>query len=125
MINNIEDNFNVDELVIEDTHIWPIIRYDIVSQLNSFLANKAKNNSGSQFSVFKKLYSIVMATVQQLWASCWDLKNNSRSYESDILYISNTINLVRHKDGYVNRFVDPLNKILARYNIKGIIRELQ
>lgn len=123
IINDVEEHFNVDELVIDDTHIWPIIRYDIVTQLNPFFVSKRIGSTSRFMPLFRKIAVIVLSTLRQFYATIRDYRNNSRFIKSDVLYLTNTIDLVKHEDRYYNRIIDPLYTKLNNQCIKGIIVE--
>lgn len=125
-INEIEDKFDVDEWVIDNIHIWPVLRILLAFQLDDIVV-RGKNVSKSQVIIraFKKSLKIPLGLAKFLYASVYDYKNSDRlNKKVDTVFI--TYSSARHflvEKQWFDVFCDPFINLLNAKNIKNLVLE--
>jgi len=129
IINNIESNFPVDQWIIDAVHVWPLIRADLVSQLDSFL-NKGSavesKRGAADLQHIGRIRTMISSFSRCCHNSIADYKNNDKIANSNIdaLFITNSINRSFVSGSYYNRIIDPIIDRLDDKNLRSLILEI-
>lgn len=114
LINEIEEIFPVDTWVVDDIHVWPLIRIPLA--MNLYKEVSSEGIIGNSVSPYKRIITKVNGIYFSLKALITDRKHNARyKREVDVVILSNTICRTKLNGGWYDRICDPfveeLNKM--------------
>ncbi len=122
LLNRIESQFPVDTWVINDIHVWPIIRLDMMFSLH-FLEDKS---SSTEINTLFKIRQVMRMTRNYLWfcySSLIDRTHNDHLSQVDVLFLGDTDGRTKINDKWYDRFCDPLVEYFNTYNISTLVLE--
>jgi hypothetical protein len=125
-LNEIEDRFNMDEWIVDDIHIWPILRFQLGFQLAT-ITTKIKNIRKNQLvkKALKMGLNIPLGLYKNCYASLLDQKkNDSLKKNVDAVFITYSSArrfLINNK--WFDVYCDPLINLLNDKNIKSVVLE--
>lgn len=106
LINEIEELFPVDTWMVDDIHVWPLIRIPLAMNLYREMNGKDIINNPLSFHnrIIKKINGIFIS----LKALISDIEHNARyKRKVDVVILSNTICRTKLNDGWYDRICDP------------------
>jgi hypothetical protein len=112
IINTIEEKYNVEGWVVDDIHIWPLIRITNYALLSSEILksdNKKKTNEYLDVLTtwFKSLKSIL-----------FDFKMQGKLEQTDVLFVGDGVSFTKTNELWYDKFCDPIIDYLKQKNIK-------
>ena len=116
IINTIERKYNVDEWIIDDIHIWPLIRITNYIKLSYGTVNSKPINSRS----FKFIINLLLSKFKYIIYNYKDRLNNNVLQNADVLYLSDGISYTQLNDNWYHKFYDPLASYFNNLNISSI-----
>ena len=122
IINDIERKFNVDNWIIDDLHVWPLIRIDLMFNLY-YTKLPALQNEVDTYYKIKNAANILKGTLKYLYSSIIDYKNNDKLSKVDVLFISDTDSRVLIDKKWYNRHCRPFIDYFNNKDIKTISLE--
>jgi hypothetical protein len=120
IINKIENNFNVDEWLINDIYVWPLIRIDNYMRL-SFKSLKSKPLNTKSLNFFTKL---LFSKLIRMWQKVIDYKLNDNFEKTDVLFLSDGISKSKINDKWYDKYFDTLKIDFEKLKIKSTRLEL-
>jgi len=112
IVNDIEAKFPVDRWIISGIHVWPLLRAQIVSQLDSFLDKKLAHRSRPGLTALRNIRRTSELTAsfgKYLYAFISDHRSNDKiaGRNIDALFLTHCINRVLIDKHYYNKMIDP------------------
>ena len=129
IVNDIEEKFPVDEWIINDIHVWPLIRAQLVSQMDFFLNKKLVHRSRPGLTALRNIrrtFDITASFVKYLYAFISDRKCNDKivGRNIDALFLTHCTNRVLVNKYYYNKMVDPIIDRLDEQQFRNIVLEI-
>jgi hypothetical protein len=129
IVNDIEEKFPVDQWIINDIHVWPLIRAQLVSQMDFFLNNKLAHRSRPGLTALRNIrrtFDITASFANFLYAFVSDRKCNDKIARRNIdaLFLTHCINRVLVNKYYYNKMIDPIIDRLDEQQIRSIVLEI-
>lgn len=119
LINEIEDKFPVDTWIIDNIHVWPLIRISLAYKLYP-----SKINKGKKFNKIKKLLRIFQGICNFVIAYIIDFKQNTTNQESaDIVFLSHSMCRCIIDNFWYDRHCDPFINLFKKSNINSLLLE--
>ena len=116
LINKIENLVDVKNWVVQDIHVWPIIRIHLAHQLNSVITHKSKNDFQALYPFLKKILRLIFNSIKNALKS----SNNN----ADVLFLTYTVSKQIKQNGkWVDVYVEPIVNVLETIGLKYIILE--
>jgi len=115
-LNQLEKKYDVDSWVIEDIHIWPIIRIDLMMNLYYKVHKKDTTEINIWFKIHQTL-KILSNTFSFYYAQLLDNQHNSKINLADAVFLSDSDTRTRAGDVWYDKFCDP---IVDYFNSKKI-----
>lgn len=91
LINELERKFPVEQWMIDNVHVWPLIRIPLSFSVNAQESDANRFSPKSEGKVRKyvtKLASYGRGALYQFWSSVNDAKHNASAEDADVLIIS-------------------------------------
>ncbi len=129
IINVIEEQFPVDNWVMNDIHVWPLIRAQLVSQMDSFLNKKSAYRASPWLTALRNIgrsFDIIASFSKYMYAVISDRRHNDNiaGRKIDILFLSLCMNRVLIDSCFYNKLVDPLIELLDEQGFKSLVLEM-
>ena len=126
LINEIEHKFPVDTWVIEDIHVWPIIRISLANQLYSdrYLEIVKYNILNKILQKISKVLTVFQGFLKFIIAYFIDFKHNHKNQDSiDIVFLSHSICRCKLNNYWYDRHCDPFRDSLKILNLNSLTLE--
>jgi len=111
-IEEIETNYHVNEWIIDNIHIWPLIRINLIFSLATPTYLPLLSSDNNRKRIINKIrtgVSIIGSISSYLYAHLMDCKKNAPlTHKYDVIFLSDGISYVYLKDAWYERFCDPL-----------------
>lgn len=129
IINDIEAKFPVDKWIISDVHVWPLIRAQLVSQMNSLLNKELDYKLRSGLIALRNIrrtFDIMVSLSKYLYAVIFDRRHNDTiaGQNIDAFFLSSCIDRVSIDKYFYNKLVDPLIEMLDEQGFKSLVIEM-
>lgn len=112
IINTIERKYKVEEWVVDDIHIWPLIRITNYALLSSEILkseNKKKTNGYLEVLItWLKSFKLILL----------DIKMQGRLEQADVLFIGDGVSFTKINGLWYDKFCDPVIDYLKQKKIK-------
>lgn len=114
LINEIEETFPVNTWIVDDIHVWPLIRIPLA--MNLYRETNSKEIINNSLSFHNRIIRKINGIFISLKALVSDIEHNARyKRKVDVVILSNTICRTKLNDGWYDRICDPfveeLNKM--------------
>ena len=127
LINEIEDKFPVDTWIIDNIHIWPLVRISLAYQLYNLTNFKTIKISKLQkiSNKYKKALDLAKNYFDFARAYYGDRDNNiSKNNVADIVFLGYTTNRHLINNSWYDIFCNPYINQLEQANISSLLLEL-
>jgi hypothetical protein len=128
LINEIENEFAVDQWISNGMHVWPLLRQNIAHQIYNFLNRTDKSNKKDSRSValVQSSYNQLNILISYLKAYLGDYQKNAKpERDCGAIFLSHsTCRSFPFNGKMYDIFCDPLISILENLNIKSLVLEL-
>jgi len=125
-INEIEERFDVDEWIVDNIHIWPILRFQLGFRLDNATIKKSNIRKDQLIKqAFKKGFKIPLGLYKNYCASLLDQKGNDNLKEkTDVVFITYpTTRRFLINNNWFDVYCDPIINLLNEKKIKSAVLE--
>ena len=99
LINEIEEKFPVDTWVVDDIHVWPLIRIPLAMSL--YKEDMGSHGDNNTKPLFKKIAPKISGIFSSLKAFILDREHNeSYKRKADVVFLSNSICRTKFNGGW-------------------------
>ncbi|MEN6348205.1 MAG: hypothetical protein ABFD08_02255 [Syntrophomonas sp.] len=121
-INYIENNLNVDQWIIDEICIWPLVRIQLGIQLSY---NEFKfNNKSSYFGKLGRMKELAEGHLRFLKAKIVDNSNNqSLANKREVVFLGDQVSRVMLNDTWYDRFCNPFIEQLEKLGVSSFHME--
>ena len=128
IINDIEAKFPVDQWVISNVHVWPLIRANLVSQMNSFLNKNLAYRASPWLTVLRNIrrsFDIASSFAKYLHEFISNRRHNDKIAGRDIdaLFLTNSLDRVLIDGYFYDKLADPLIERFDEQGFKSLVLE--
>lgn len=123
LLKEIEKKFPVDKWVIDDIHIWPIIRIDL--RFNLYFLSKGSNYTNNLSFANKIRYGskILILNIKFIYAYLCDTKHNDKPKKCEVVFLTDT-DLRTYLDGaWYDRLCGPFIEYFKRTGVRSFVME--
>ena len=129
IVNDIEAKFPVDQWIINDIHVWPLIRAQLVRQMDFFLNKKLANRSQPGLTALRnirRIFDLNISFAKYLYAFISDHRRNDKiaGRNIDALFLTYCIDRVLVNDCFYNKMIDPIIERLDEHQIRSLVLEM-
>ncbi len=127
LLEEIEAEFPVETWVIDGLHVWPLVRYDVMTRNREmFTRLEASSTPKSRLERLRRSAPVTMAedALRGLRARRQDETSNAEAKASspvDVLLYSDGISFVQLDGIWVDRFLDPLTDVLRERGLSSLM----
>ncbi|MCX5805031.1 MAG: hypothetical protein NT010_03025 [Proteobacteria bacterium] len=110
-VNKAEEQYPVEKWIINDIHIWPIIRLSLYFQnADEFKINKKSKEANREvFASIIRVISILTGGLRFGYSYLKDFRKNSKpNSQADAVFLSDGISYIKLKDTWYEKYCDPL-----------------
>lgn len=118
LYNELEEKFEVDKWTVDDIHVWPIIRMDLMLNLFDLKARNKQTNINLLFKI-KEGLKILKGVLKYLFAVARDGGRNEKISQADTVFLSDGISRVKLKEKFHDKFCDPIIDILQKKGLSA------
>ena len=122
IIYDIENKFKVEEWVIDDIHIWPLIRIDIMFNLHFMNIPNLQNEINTKYKVNQGI-NMLKGLYKYLYYSNVDYERNDKISKVKALFLSDTDTRVKIDNKWYDRSCDPFIEYFNKKGINSILLE--
>jgi hypothetical protein len=126
IINEVENQFPVDQWVVGGVHLWPLLRINMSFQLFDFSRNSNKVDKKKHYSTnVKKIQELLSIPTSYINATLKDHEKNTKPKKGfDAVFLNHsTCRLFAVNGKMFDVFCDPFINILNGLNIKSFVME--
>lgn len=127
LINQIESQFPVEQWVVNEIHVWPIIRIHLglgLAKDNPPAPSTKKVATSFVSQTFRRLRILSSSYIAQTAATIKDYSHNDHdSSYRDALFLSFSLDRQKLGNSYISRFADPLISKLHSSGVSTIMLE--
>lgn len=121
LLNEAEERFPVNQWSIEGTHIWPLVRAELATDLTNYFMYPSLFDRTKYASNIKRVTELVLKemrfTLRFGQAYLTDFAKNSRPGKSEVVFLSDGISFSYLIDSWYEKFCDPF---ISRLRQRGI-----
>jgi len=125
-INEIEGKFNVEEWVLDNIHIWPILRIRLAYQLDDMVKTRVSVTKKQLFErAIHKSLSMPNGLLRHYYAKTVDCRNNDRlDRKIDVVFFTYASSRsFRVREAWVDRFSDPFIYLFKQRKLESLSLE--
>ena len=112
LLNEVEGRFPVSEWVINEAHIWPLVRLELATDLTNASMYPALYHSVRSVSKARRLATLFSRETRGLLRFCCvylrDLSKNAKPRRAEVVFLSDGISFSYLIDSWYEKFCDPL-----------------
>lgn len=113
LLNDIEKKFEVENWMIDDIHVWPLIRMDLMMSLH-FEESKNLQIKINLFFKIRQVLVMLKGFIKYFFKSLSDYKKNDHPRPVDTVLLGDGISRVCLNGKWYDRFCDPLKYSLEK-----------
>ncbi|MBI4235004.1 glycosyltransferase [Candidatus Peregrinibacteria bacterium] len=122
LLNEIEKKFEVENWIVDDIHIWPLIRLDLMMNLHFNESQNLQTKINLLFKI-RQVFGMMRGYVKYLFKLLLDYKKNARLQQADAVLLGDGISRVLLNGKWYDRFCDPLRYTLEKEGKKSLMIE--
>lgn len=120
LINYCELNYHVDSWIIENVHVWPLIRNDLFFNNSDEFRLLCSSNQKTTKKIINTAETAV-SFLKYISIFCRDYKKKAEIYkEYQVVFLSDGISFTLLKNFWYDRFCDPIIDRLLEYKIRWL-----
>lgn len=124
LINEIEELFPVDTWVVDDIHVWPLIRLSLASNLYRYTNNSNIELAQRKRQYISKIQKTVFGLVASLKATLLDKVNNDLWHRhADAVFLSDSSCRIQLIDKWYDRYCEPFIEEFKKIGWSTILYE--
>lgn len=124
LLEEVETKFPVDTWVIDDLHIWPLVRYDVMTRNREmFTRVEGAASAKGRLARLREAPPVTMAedAVRCMRARREDGANADESAPADAVLYSDGVSFVQLDGLWMDRYLDPLADILRERGLTSLM----
>lgn len=122
LLLEIEKKFEVENWMVDDFHVWPLIRLDLMMSLH-FSESKELQIKINLLFKMKQAVNMLIGSFKYLIRSSLDRKNNATLREVDAVILADGISRIKLDGKWYDRFCDPLKDRLRKEDKTSLVIE--
>ena len=125
LLNEVEEDFAVDQWMIDGIHVWPLVRLDLAAELTNYSMYPGLYHSARSVSKRKRLMPLFSQGVRGLLrfghAYLRDFSKNAKPQKAEVVFLSDGISFSYLIDSWYERWCDPFIGKLSENNISSFL----
>lgn len=123
ILHDIEERFPVEQWMVDDLHIWPIVRLDLTFSLHYSEFENLRTDINWRFKLRHAL-NILVGIPRYTFSRILDYKNNaSPNFAVGAIFLGDGVSRVKLKDSWYEKFCDPFIDYFKAKKINSLLME--